>query len=101
MLDTTLKGQIEFMEHSIETFKNPLSISILNSLKELKGIKEKQILHITKKPSSEWIKEVGYEIIDPDGWDRFDFDYSFNIEKITQEEFMRRLMLSTVKRVLK
>jgi hypothetical protein len=54
-----------------------------------------------KKVSAEWIKEVGYEVLDPDGWDRTNFDYSWNKEKITMEEFQRRLALSTVKRKFK
>ena len=54
-----------------------------------------------KKTSAEWIKKVGYEILDPDGWDRTNYDYSFNKEKITMEEFQKRLSLSTVKRVFK
>ena len=55
----------------------------------------------TKKTSAEWIKEVGYEVLDPDGWDRANFDYSWNKEKITMAEFQRRLALSTVRRKLK
>ena len=54
-----------------------------------------------KKTSAEWIKEVGYEILDPDGWDRTNYDYSFNKEKITMEEFQKRISLSTVRRKLK
>ena len=54
-----------------------------------------------KKTSAEWIKEVGYEILDPDGWDRNNYDYSFNKEKITMEEFQKRLSLSTVRRKFK
>ncbi len=34
-------------------------------------------------------------ILDPDGWDRSNYDYSFNKELITKEEFDRRLMWST------
>ena len=49
-----------------------------------------------KKVSSEWIKEKNCEIVDPDGWDRTNYNYSFNKEKITYEEFERRLMLSTI-----
>jgi len=49
-----------------------------------------------KKVSSEWMKEKNCEIIDPDGWDRKNYDYSFNQEKITREEFYRRLALSTI-----
>ena len=49
-----------------------------------------------KKISSEWIKEYDCKIIDPDGWDRKNYEYSFNIEKITRKEFERRLVRSTI-----
>jgi hypothetical protein len=52
------------------------------------------------KISKEWEKlipkEVQLEILDPDGWDRTNYDYSFNKEKITFEEFLKRLWISTV-----
>jgi hypothetical protein len=48
-----------------------------------------------KKTSAEWAETCGYIICDPDGWDRNNYDYSFNIEKITIEEFYHRLMRST------
>lgn len=48
------------------------------------------------KTSKEWAKEVSYAIIDPDGWDRSNFNYSFNQEKITFSEFNRRSRLSTI-----
>jgi hypothetical protein len=60
-----------------------------------------ELLDIIKKPSSEWIKEVGYEVLDPDGWDRSNFQYSWYEENITHQEFQRRLMISTVKRKFK
>jgi hypothetical protein len=53
------------------------------------------------KTSSEWIKTVGYEVIDPDGWDRKNLQYSFYEELITYDEFQRRLVQSTVRRKLK
>jgi len=54
-----------------------------------------------KKTSKEWYEEIPkkYElvILDPDGWDRTgDFDYSFNKELITKEEFKMRLSYSTI-----
>ena len=51
-----------------------------------------------KKTSAEW--QVTYEstILDPDGWDRSNFDYSWNKEKITYKEFVARAMRSTVRR---
>jgi 6-pyruvoyl-tetrahydropterin synthase len=48
------------------------------------------------KTSSEWIKIYPVRIIDPDGWDRKNFIYSFNEEKITLEEFGSRCGLSTM-----
>lgn len=53
------------------------------------------------KTSAEWIKSYGYEIVDPDGWDRHNMQYSFYQELITKEEFEARLMRSTLKRALK
>jgi dihydrofolate reductase len=53
------------------------------------------------KTSDEWNQEQlkGDEpwlLMDPDGWDRSgDYEYSFYIERITQEEFTSRLMRST------
>lgn len=34
-----------------------------------------------KKTSLEWIKEYDCKILDPDGWDRHNYNYSFNKEK--------------------
>lgn len=48
------------------------------------------------KTSEEWFKE--YEeatILDPDGWDRKNFQFSWHEEKITFEEFEQRVMRST------
>ena len=39
---TDLNSQIEFFEILSEMFKSPITIAILNSLKELRGIKNKQ-----------------------------------------------------------
>ena len=44
---------------------------------------------------------MGYEVLDHDGWDRANFDYSWNKEKITMAEFQRRLAMSTVRRKFK
>lgn len=60
-----------------------------------------ELLGDVKKPSSEWIKEVGYEVLDPDGWDRSNFQYSWYEEDITYQEFQKRLLISTVRRKFK
>lgn len=51
-----------------------------------------------KKTSEQWCKELlSYTtILDPDGWDRSNFHYSWFEERITQKEFNNRLMNSTV-----
>lgn len=41
--DTKLDSQILFMESLNKIITSPLTISILNSLKELKGIKQKEV----------------------------------------------------------
>jgi len=53
-----------------------------------------------KKTSKKWCKKLDIMlscILDPDGWDRTDFDYSFYKEQITKEEFIDRLSASTVR----
>jgi hypothetical protein len=36
-----------------------------------------------------------YTILDPDGWDRRNYNFSFRQELITEDEFGKRLMNST------
>ena len=49
------------------------------------------------KTSQEW-HEIFHtiKVVDPDGWDRTNFEYSWNEEKITREEYSSRLEKSTV-----
>jgi hypothetical protein len=42
--DTKLETQISFMEGITNIIKTPLTISILNSLKELRGIKNRDMI---------------------------------------------------------
>lgn len=52
------------------------------------------------KTSQEWYdlipKEFDVVIIDPDGWNRQDYEHSFTKEHITKEEFKIRLLYSTI-----
>jgi len=54
-----------------------------------------------RKTSQEWYAEIkereGVEILDPDGWDRTNFMYSFHEERVAEDEFRKRLSLSTCK----
>lgn len=49
-----------------------------------------------KRTSAEWAAMLGAEVMDPDGWDRTNFIYSWHEEEITREEFDRRYTASTV-----
>lgn len=48
------------------------------------------------KTSYEWAKDYPYEILDPDGWDRENFQFSWFEEKITKWQFEQRVFKSTV-----
>ena len=54
-----------------------------------------------EKTSQQWYYELrkteNITIMDPDGWDRTNYQYSFTEELITKEKFNERLSRSTVK----
>lgn len=50
-----------------------------------------------KKASEIWCLDTGIEVMDPDGWNRKDYDNSW-CEEITRDEFIRRAGMSTCKR---
>jgi hypothetical protein len=50
---------------------------------------------LTLKTSAEWYLDYPIKIINPDGWDRDNFHYSWYEELITFKEFDRRAMAST------
>jgi hypothetical protein len=46
------------------------------------------------RTSKKWCGALGIscnDILDPDGWDRINFDYSFKEEKISKGKFIERL----------
>ncbi len=47
------------------------------------------------KTSEEWQKLCAINVIDPDGWDRTNYEYSWHKEKLTRKEFEQRLLKST------
>jgi len=53
-----------------------------------------------EKTSQQWYDELrktsNITIMDPDGWDRTNYQYSFTEELITKEKFDERLSRSTV-----
>lgn len=51
------------------------------------------------KTSKEWNEIDKYKkwtILDPDGWDRDNYQYSFHEELIAEEEFNKRIIKSTI-----
>lgn len=49
-----------------------------------------------KKSSDIWASYYPYKILDPDGWDRKNFDFSYFQEEITWDGFMNRVNQSTI-----
>lgn len=73
-------------------------MNLKDTLKQLYAI---LILQEGKKTSAAWYNYIKYckvpiEILDPDGWDRSNFNYSFNIEEISNKEFYNRLTNSSI-----
>jgi hypothetical protein len=51
---------------------------------------------VIKRSSHFWSNETGIEVLDPDGWNRMDYEKSW-AEEITRDEFIRRAGMSTCK----
>ncbi len=55
-----------------------------------------------KKTSEQWqLENPDPKILDPDGWNRRDFQFSWYEEEITFEEYSKRLFSSTVQMKIK
>lgn len=52
-------------------------------------------LRTSQQWSQRLLDSTGIIILDPDGWDRKNYEQSFNVELITFDEFMRRVERST------
>lgn len=55
---------------------------------------------MTLKTSQEWhdelqVKYPNFMVMDADGWDRKNYQYSWHVELITNEEFQSRVSRST------
>lgn len=50
------------------------------------------------RTSKEWYSEIKdkIQILDYEGWDSNNFDYSFNLERISKQEFYNRLYSSKI-----
>jgi hypothetical protein len=46
--------------------------------------------------SAVWQKKHGHVIMDADGWDRMNYQFSFHEELITEKEYFNRLQKSTI-----
>lgn len=75
-----------------------IKVEVLSKLHALRILEQKLQELATLKSTSEWLDIFGISagcIIDPDGWDRSNFEASWN-ERITEEEFKKRYSRSTV-----
>ena len=50
----------------------------------------------TLKTSAQWQNLCRIDVLDPDGWDRSNYQFSWYEELISRQEFERRLVSSTV-----
>lgn len=86
------------------TIKLPLHINTMKAITKI--FEQLEDIYVSPekgetKTSSEWEKFINanygkLHVLDPDGWDRKNFDYSWYEEQITIEEFMYRLGSSTI-----
>ena len=77
---------------------NPEDARVTIQGKEVKPCIDYHLKRPLLMTSADWKESFCPElvILDPDGWDRSNYDYSFNEEFISEEEFMGRLIGSTV-----
>lgn len=83
----------ELVEYFYE-WKGTLSDNHPEWIKELHKTKP------TQQTSEYWSKTEDfqrYQVLDPDGWDRKNFQFSWFEELVTKEEFQKRLFESTLK----
>ncbi len=50
------------------------------------------------KTSEEWQRESNIIVLDPDGWDRKNYQYSWYEELINKKEFEKRVITSTTRK---
>ena len=84
------------LNHLIEQNKINLPYKISNKIQQL----ILKLNPVELKTSLDWCAMIPAQyqisIIDPDGWDRANWYFSYYDEKITFQEFMNRLMQSTI-----
>jgi len=49
------------------------------------------------KTSAKWYSDFNMIILDPDGWDRKNYDFSWHEEEVTWKEFNKRVLYSTIR----
>ena len=90
------EGIVIFMAQARRLFK----VTLENDAQPKSLPKPKKASTIMKT-SKEWMKDYPLaDIYDPDGWDRENYDFSFNVERITLAEFKYRFNRSTVQGIV-
>lgn len=88
-IDTDIHAQAAAMEYARSVkYQDP---KLAEALMDTVMTYSKQNLHT----SDFWSKYYPYKVMDPDGWDRKNFNYSWYEEEITWEEFKLRAGQST------
>ncbi|AKO61059.1 hypothetical protein AXI76_gp158 [Pseudoalteromonas phage H101] len=77
---------------------NPEEVRVTIQGKEVKPCINYHLKRPLLMTSADWKETLCPElvILDPDGWDRSNYEYSFNEELISEKEFIGRLIGSTV-----
>ena len=76
---------------------SPEDIEVTIKGRKVKPCADNSVKEPLLKTSSDWQDILCPKVIilDPDGWDRSNYDYSFNEELISEEEFYTRFSKST------
>lgn len=86
---TYVKDICDFSYKRLNSFTLPELIQVFKNV-------EKEFNNLYKT-SKDWFElNPDIHIIDPDGWDRTNFDYSWGVEIITKEEYNSRVLNSTI-----
>ena len=95
--DFNLVSELDWIETVIKNYENFVDKEYDAGRFVINKIETVEIF----RTSAEWIKEnppqlANITIRDNDGWDRDNFDYSYYKEKITLDEFLKRVFNSTL-----
>ena len=93
-----MKQLIEINKHIQKLYESTKIGKVMNRIEKNKMKMIKVILGDYFKTSAEWQKlKPKIIILAPDGWNRKNYEYSWNEEPITEQEYKNRRVKSTCK----